>query len=140
MIHLKYIVKIEHYRYVYHSALITCVGVCVALAREGGRRRESSAARQLSPHRREVFCEGLFLVLKLSPHMGTWSCRYVTRASPARPRASCRRLRPARRDRSLDVTTRACLPLASTARPRALRSLAPHSTSYTTSDLQLRAH
>ncbi|CAB3226837.1 unnamed protein product [Arctia plantaginis] len=29
-----------------------------------------SAAGQLSPHRREVFCEGLFLVLKLSPHMG----------------------------------------------------------------------
>lgn len=25
--------------------------------------------QQLSPHRREVFCEGLFLVLKLSPHM-----------------------------------------------------------------------
>lgn len=25
--------------------------------------------RQLSPHRREVFCEGLFRVLKLSPHM-----------------------------------------------------------------------
>lgn len=27
------------------------------------------ARLQLSPHRREVFCEGLFLVLKLSPHM-----------------------------------------------------------------------
>lgn len=42
---------------------------------------------QLSPHRREVFCEGLFLVLKLSPHMGgcrTWihvACPYV---APAR--------------------------------------------------------
>lgn len=63
---------------------------------------------QLSPHRREVFCEGLFLVLKLNPHMSarvpllqTWktmSCAALHKPPCRHPssRARCDRSRGAR--------------------------------------------
>ncbi|KPI99547.1 hypothetical protein RR46_03912 [Papilio xuthus] len=56
-------------------------------ALEGSGRAALSA--QLSPHRSDVFCEGLFLVLKLSPHM-----RCQPPASRAALHKSRRHVRP----------------------------------------------
>lgn len=68
-----------------------------------------SAVGQLSPHRREVFCEGLFLVLKLSPHMGaqTWvlrhQARYITRSDGVQ--VTCRVRGPGWHWRAIDPLT-----------------------------------
>lgn len=85
--HLKYICIPKHYQIVRHSNAERWWPF-------------ASAAGQLSPHRREVFCEGLFLVLKLSPHMGAQTrvhrhqARYITRSGrvqlTCRVRSSCR--------------------------------------------------